>query len=43
MDRDHLLCMSRAAHDLGYFPRYDLDQGLARTLEENRDHRLMTF
>jgi nucleoside-diphosphate-sugar epimerase len=33
MDRDHLLCMIRAAHDLGFYPRFDLDQGLAQTLK----------
>ncbi len=32
MSRDLHLCMSRAAQDLSFYPRFDLDQGLARTL-----------
>ena len=30
--RDLCMDMSRAAQDLGFYPRFDLDQGLARTL-----------
>ena len=32
MGRDLHLCMSRAAQDLGFYPRFDLDQGLSLTL-----------
>lgn len=35
MARDHLLDMSRAAGELDFYPRFSLDQGLARTLAEN--------
>ncbi len=34
MSRDLHLDMSRAAQDLGFYPRFSLDQGLARTLKE---------
>jgi nucleoside-diphosphate-sugar epimerase len=34
MSRDLQLDMSRAAQDLGFYPRFDLDQGLARTLRD---------
>jgi nucleoside-diphosphate-sugar epimerase len=34
MSRDLHLDMSRAAHDLHFTPRFNLDQGLARTLQE---------
>ncbi len=32
MGRDLHLCMSHAAQHLGFYPRFDLEQGLARTL-----------
>lgn len=32
MDRNHLLDMTRAARDLGFHPRYTLDQGLGATI-----------
>ena len=35
MSRDLHLCMSRAAQDLGFYPRFDLDQGLAQTFRES--------
>jgi len=33
MEHNHQLDMSRAAEELGFYPRFDLDQGLARTLK----------
>jgi nucleoside-diphosphate-sugar epimerase len=35
MARDHLLDMRRTAQELDFYPRFSLDQGLARTLAEN--------